>query len=412
MKTYLVGGAVRSQLLGLPIKERDWVVVGSTAEEMQARGFRPVGRDFPVFLHPDTGEEYALARTERKTGPGYRGFVFHAERTVTLAQDLTRRDLTVNAIAMDASGQLIDPMGGQRDLKARILRHVSPAFAEDPVRILRTARFAAELQPAGFRVAEETLTLMEKMVQEGEVNHLTAERVWQELEKALAAAAPAEFLRVLRSCGALAVILPELEQLFGVPQVEKYHPEVDTGIHILMVLEQAARLSTDPVVRFAALTHDLGKGVTPKSEWPKHHGHEERGVRMTEALCQRLKVPNAYRLAAAAASRYHTHCHRALHLKAETIMRVLEGLDAFRRPSRLRDFLLACKADTRGRTGHEEEHYPQAEYLQSCAQAARQVTAKSLQETGLEGKKLGTAIRKARVQAIQEMPKLPAGPTR
>ena len=405
MKTYLVGGAVRNQLLGLPVKERDWVVIGSTAEEMQARGFLPVGRDFPVFLHPKTKEEYALARTERKTGPGYRGFVFHAGPAVTLEQDLTRRDLTINAMAMDEAGQLIDPTGGQRDLEARVLRHISPAFAEDPVRILRTARFAAQLQPAGFRVVEKTTTLMKKMVENGEVSHLAAERVWLELGKALAAPAPAEFLRVLRSCGALAAILPEVEQLFGVPQVEKYHPEIDTGVHILMVLEQAARLSEDPVVRFAALTHDLGKGVTPKSEWPKHHGHEERGVRLVQALCRRLKVPNAYQLAAIAVCRYHTHCHRALSLRAETVMRMLEGLDALRRPSRLQDFLLACKADARGRTGHEEDIYAQAEYIESCAQAALQVSAKSLQDTSLAGKRLGAAIRRARVQAIGEVPK-------
>ena len=405
MKVYLVGGAVRDQLLGLPVAEKDWVVVGSTAAEMQARGFRPAGRDFPVFLHPDSGEEYALARTERKTGPGYGGFVFHADPGVTLEQDLARRDLRINAMAMDEAGRLIDPWGGQQDIKERVLHHVAAAFAEDPVRILRTARFAAKLHGAGFRVAEETMTLMGEIVRDGEAAHLTAERVWRELEKSLAAAAPAEFFRVLRGCGALAVIFPEVERLFGVPQTAKYHPEVDTGIHILMVLEQAARLSDDPVVRFAALTHDLGKGVTPQSQWPQHRGHEERGIRLVTEMCRRLKAPQAYRLAALAACRYHTHCHRALTLRPATIMRLLEGLDILRRPARLHGFLLACEADARGRTGHEEDSYPQGKYLRDCARAARQVTASTLQDKGLHGEKLGAALRRARIQALKKVPR-------
>jgi tRNA nucleotidyltransferase (CCA-adding enzyme) len=397
MKTYLVGGAVRDKLLSLPVKDRDYVVVGATPEEMRAQGFRLVGADFPVFLHPQTKHEYALARTERKIGPGYKGFAIHAAPDVTLEQDLERRDLTINAMAETEEGELIDPFGGAEDLRRGVLRHVSPAFAEDPLRILRVARFAARF---GFVVADETLALMRDLVGAGEVEALVPERVWAEIERALGERAPVRFFEVLRACGALARLLPEIERLFGVPQPEKYHPEIDTGVHTLMVLTQAARLSNDTRVRFAALLHDLGKGVTPRDLWPRHIGHEERGVGIIEALSQRLRVPNEHRDLAVAVSRYHLHCHRALELLPRTLLKMLEGLDAFRKPARLEGFLLACEADARGRLGHEDESYPQADLVRRAYTAARAVDARAFAAQGLDGAAIGERMRESRVAAI------------
>jgi tRNA nucleotidyltransferase (CCA-adding enzyme) len=383
MKIHLVGGAVRDALLGLSTSDRDWVVTGATPAQMQALGYRPVGKDFPVFLHPHSKEEYALARTERKSGHGYKGFVFNADPAVTLEEDLQRRDLTINAIASTEDGLLIDPWGGVRDLDARVLRHVSPAFAEDPLRVLRVARFAARFAPLGFRVAPETLSLMRQLSSSGELQHLVAERVWQEMEKALGEPAPAEFFRVLRECGALQVILPEVDALFGVPQPALHHPEIDTGVHVLMCLEQAARLSDDPVVRFATLVHDLGKGTTLPAYWPSHHGHEERGVALIAGLSERLRVPTRFTSIGRLVSQYHTHCHRAGQLRADTLLKLLEALDAFRRPLQLTQFLLACEADARGRTGFEERPYPQADRVRAAFAAASAIDIPALlQGTG------------------------------
>lgn len=401
MKIYLVGGAVRDKLLGLPVKERDWVVVGATPAQMVALGYKQVGKDFPVFLHPETHEEYALARTERKTGPGYKGFVVHADAKVTLEEDLQRRDLTINAIAEAPDGSLIDPYNGQRDLDARRLRHVAPAFTEDPVRILRVARFAARFAAQGFRVAQATQALMCQMVASGEVDALVPERVWMELARALAEAQPARFFEVLRDCAALARLMPELDALFGVPQPPAHHPEIDTGVHALMVLQAAAELTADTRVRFAALLHDLGKGGTPPSAWPRHIGHEARSVRLVEQLCARLKVPNDFRELAVLVARYHTHCHRAAELRAATLLEVLEALGAFRRSERFEQFLLACMADARGRTGHAQDVYPQADIFRRAQRAAAQVTAQPFVEQGLAGAAIAAAVRKARVRAIE-----------
>lgn len=400
LKTYLVGGAVRDRLLGLPVQDRDYVVVGATPEEMQQAGFKQVGADFPVFLHPVSGEQYALARTERKTGRGYHGFAVSFSPQVTLEQDLQRRDLTINAMAEDAAGQVIDPYGGQADLAAGRLCHVSPAFAEDPVRILRVARFAARFHGLGFVLARETLALMRQMVDAGEVDALVPERVWQEFERALGEPDPQRFVSVLRDCGALARVLPELDQLFGVPQPAGPHPEIDTGVHVLMVLEQAACLCDDPQVRFAALMHDLGKGITPPAEWPTHHGHEARGVALFKGLCARLKVPVAYRELALAVARDHGRAHRALELRPDTLLDVIERSDALRRPQRFAQFLLACEADHRGRTGFEQAPYPQAQRLQLALEAARGVDVASLAKQGLTGEAMRDALRAARTQAI------------
>lgn len=400
MKTYLVGGAVRDSLLGLSPKERDWVVVGGSPEELLALGYTPVGKDFPVFLHPRTKEEYALARTERKTGPGYTGFAFHAAPDVTLEQDLARRDLTINAIAQDEDGTLIDPYHGQADLDAGILRHVSPAFTEDPVRILRIARFAARFSRYGFKVAHETNALMRNMVDDGEVNALVAERVWKEFEKALTEERPSAFFKVLRGCGALAKLFPEIDRLYGVPQPEQHHPEIDTGVHVMMVLDQATQLSTDPRVRFAALTHDLGKGTTPQEEWPRHIGHEARSVKLVHELCDRLRIPNDYRDIAALTAEYHTHCHRALEIKPATLLKVLEALDVFRREERLEMYLTACLADARGCKGRETLDYPQMDRFRAAFKAAKNIDAKQFVEQGLQGEAIRAAIRKERTQAI------------
>jgi tRNA nucleotidyltransferase (CCA-adding enzyme) len=401
MQIYLVGGAVRDELLGLPVRERDWVVVGARPEELQTQGFKAVGKDFPVFLHPRSGEEYALARTERKTGPGYRGFETLFSPDVTLEQDLERRDLTINAIAKNPDGGgLIDPFGGQRDLGERVLRHVSGAFVEDPVRVLRVARFAARFAPLGFKVAPETLDLMREIAARGELDTLVSERVWQENQRALEMPAPARFFEVLRDANALPIIFPELHALFGVPQPEQWHPEIDTGVHTLMVLEQAAKLSDDPVVRFAALTHDLGKGTTPPSEWPRHIAHEQRGVALVEAMCDRLKIPNAYRELAALVSRYHLDAHRVTELRDSTLLEVLERLDAFRRPARFEQWVLACEADARGRKGLENRDYPQADHLRRARDTVAKVTLEPAERDGLDGPKIAEKLRKARLAAL------------
>ncbi len=406
MKTYLVGGAVRDALLGLPVKERDWVIVGATPEDIQAmlaQGFRPVGKDFPVFLHPETREEYALARTERKQGRGYHGFIVHASPEVTLEEDLARRDLTINAIAQDENGRLIDPYGGLRDLKARLLRHVSPAFVEDPLRLLRTARLAARLAPLGFRVADETMELMRRMVEQGEVDALVPERVWQEIVKALQTDHPARFFEILRESGALARLMPELDALFGVPQPASHHPEIDTGVHSLMALQQAVRLGADAPTRLAALLHDIGKGTTPPQLWPHHYGHERRGAHLLQAMAGRLRMPAEYRDLAILTARWHTHAHRAFELRPSTLLRLLHHLDALRRPQRFAQFLLACEADARGRLGLEDRAYPQAAYLRQALQAIQGVSAKPLLEKGLRGEALGQALSLERLRALQAL---------
>lgn len=404
MQIYLVGGAVRDELLGLPARERDWVVVGARPEELLAQGFKPVGKDFPVFLHPQTGEEYALARTERKTGPGYRGFETLFSPDVTLEQDLERRDLTINAIAKDPdSGALVDPFGGQRDLRDRSLRHVSPAFVEDPVRVLRVARFAARFAPLGFAVAPETVEVMREIAARGELDALVSERVWQETQRALELPAPARFFEVLRAADALPKIFPELHALFGVPQPERWHPEIDSGVHTLMALEQAAKLSDDPVVRFAALTHDLGKGTTPPDEWPRHIAHEQRGVALVEALCDRLRIPNSYRELGVLVSRYHLEAHRVEELRTGTLLDLLEHTDAFRRPARFEQFVLACEADARGRKGLENRDYPQAEHLRRARAAAAGATLDPAERDGLNGQQIAEKLRRARLAALAEL---------
>jgi tRNA nucleotidyltransferase (CCA-adding enzyme) len=403
MRVYLVGGAVRDRLLGLPVRERDWVVVGATPEELVRRGYEPVGREFPVFLHPTNHEEYALARQERKVGPGYRGFTTQFAPTVTLEEDLRRRDLTINAMAEDENGALIDPYGGQADLAARLLRHVSEAFVEDPVRILRVARFAARLAPLGFSVAEETLALMRRITDSGEARTLVPERVWQETERALAEAHPEVFFDTLRACGALAVIYPEIDALFGVSQPPRWHPEIDTGVHVMLAVRYAAAQGTPVGVRFAVLTHDLGKAQTPKSEWPRHHGHEELGVPLINELCDRLKVPNAHRELAILAARHHTLVHRALELRPATVLTLLENCDALRRPERFAELLLACEADARGRTGREDAPYPQVGYLREALAAATAVTLAESERRGLEGAEIGAELRRRRLTAISSL---------
>jgi tRNA nucleotidyltransferase (CCA-adding enzyme) len=405
MEKYLVGGAVRDQLLGYPVNERDWVVIGETPESMTKQGFRPVGKDFPVFLHPNTHEEYALARTERKTAPGYKGFVVHADVDITLEQDLQRRDLTINAIAMTPEGEYIDPYGGRVDLEERLFRHVSPAFAEDPVRILRVARFAARYHHLGFKLAPDTQELMRAMVNAGEVNHLVSERVWAELYKALNETSPSAFFYTLMDCGALEKIFPEIYKLFGVPQPEKYHPEIDTGLHSLMCLEQAALLSTKPEVRFAALVHDLGKALSPKDNLPHHYGHETNGLPVLEALCYRLRVPNAFKALALHVMQYHTHCHKVAELKSSTLIDLLNTLGAFKQHNHLPEFLLACEADAKGRTGLENKPYPQAAYLLAAAKTAASVDTTSLMNGVLQGPEIGEAIRRLRIQAIAVLTK-------
>ena len=405
MEVYLVGGAVRDELLGLPVKERDWCVVGATPDELEDLGYRPVGRDFPVFLHPETAEEYALARTERKTAAGYHGFVFYTSPDVTIDEDLGRRDLTINAIARNRNGELIDPFNGRHDIDKKLLRHVSNAFAEDPVRILRTARFAARFHSLGFRVADETMQLMNDMVCNGEVDALVPDRVWKETEAALADSRPDVYFEVLHTCGALKAVFPEIEALFGVPQPEKWHPEIDSGVHTLMVLQQAALLSQDIDVRFAALVHDLGKATTRKSELPKHPGHEARSVRLIESLAKRLPVPNACRELACLAAEFHTHCHRAFELRPSTILKVFDRADAFRRTERFDKLMLVCEADARGRTGLENRDYPQADFFRAARRAAADVEVNDLTAGDLTGAEIGKAIHKRRQHAVERFRK-------
>ena len=398
MKIYCVGGAVRDELLGLKVTDRDYVVVGATPQDMLRLGFKPVGKDFPVFLHPKSHEEYALARTERKTARGYKGFKIHAAPDVTLEDDLARRDLTINAIAKDDRGRIVDPYGGVKDLKAGVLRHISPAFAEDPVRILRVARFAARF---GFDVAKETLDLMRAMTQNGEVDALVAERVWQELAKGLMEAKPSRMFEVLRQCSALNKILPEVDRLFGVPQPTEYHPEIDTGAHIMLVIDYAASKNFSLPVRFAALTHDLGKGVTPRSQWPHHPGHEARSVELVKALCKRIKVPAACRDLALLAAKYHGEAYRAQDLKPATLVRLLQALDAFRKPQRFVEFLEACGCDFHGRTGFETRLYPQAEYLQNALRAAQSVNAGEIARRVRKPGQIAANVRAARIAAVK-----------
>ncbi|MCX7898106.1 MAG: multifunctional CCA addition/repair protein [Rhodocyclaceae bacterium] len=398
MKIYCVGGAVRDELLGRPVADRDWVVVGATPEEMLAKGFLPVGRDFPVFLHPETREEYALARTERKQGHGYHGFVFYASPTVTLEEDLARRDLTINAIAKDEEGRLIDPYGGQRDLENKILRHVSPAFAEDPLRILRLARFAARLPD--FSVAAETLALAKALAASGELDHLTPERVWQELSRGLMEAKPSRMFEVLRACDALARLLPELDRLWGVPQRADFHPEIDTGVHTMMVIDMAARLGLPLAARFAALTHDLGKGLTPAEILPRHVGHEARSAELIQPLCARLRVPAECRAIALAVALYHGEIHKVAELRPATKLALLERCDALRRPQRFEQILGACEADWRGRLGHEDQPYPAAAQWRALAAAVRHVDARAIVAACEDPQQIPERIRQARLAAI------------
>ncbi|MDE2148707.1 MAG: multifunctional CCA addition/repair protein [Gammaproteobacteria bacterium] len=408
MKRYLVGGAIRDELLALPVVERDWVVVGATPERMLAAGFRPVGKDFPVFLHPQTGEEHALARTERKSGPGYHGFVFHAGPEVTIEDDLSRRDLTVNAIARDDdTGELIDPYGGVADLRARLLRHVAPAFAEDPVRVLRVARFAARFAPLGFAVAPQTLALMGAIVTAGEVDHLVPERVWKETERALsgdgrapAGYRPSVFFRTLRACGALARIMPELDALFGVPQPVQYHPEIDAGDHVMRCIDVAQDLGFALPVRVAALLHDLGKAATPRQQWPSHKLHDRRGVPLVKGFCERLRVPRAYRELAVVVAREHLHVHRAGELRAGTLLALLQRLRAFQRGDFFEQALNACLCDARGRLGCEHCDYPPVPYLRQAAAVAAQVQARQVMGEGVSGAQVGSALRRARAQRL------------
>ncbi len=402
MKIYLVGGAVRDQLLGLPVNEHDWLVVGATPAEMLAQGYTPVGKDFPVFLHPETKDEYALARTERKSGHGYQGFAFHAAPDVSIEEDLLRRDLTVNAMAMDENGNLIDPYGGQKDLQQRLLRHVSQAFMEDPVRVLRVARFAARFAAQGFRVADETNALMLKMVDSGELDYLVPERIWAETYKALVTEWPSRFFETLRECGALQLLFPEIERLYGVPQPARHHPEIDTGVHTMMVVEQAARLSSEPRVRFAALLHDLGKGLTDSNQWPRHHGHEKSGVRLVKQLCERLRVPGDFRELAVLVAEYHGHYRRVTdELRADTISRTLNALDAYRRPERFKEFLLACEADLRGRTGFESQATPHGDTFKRLYEVANKVDIGVIIDSGAKGKEIGEAINRLRTREIE-----------
>lgn len=401
MQVYLVGGAVRDRLLGLEVKERDYVVVGAHAEELLAEGYEPVGRDFPVFLHPRTREEYALARIERKQGHGYTGFACYAAPEVTLEEDLLRRDLTINAIAEDAEGQLHDPYGGQADLEARLLRHVSPAFSEDPLRVLRAARFAARFHHLGFRIAGETLALMGDIARSGELAHLTPERVWKELEKVLGGENPQVFFQVLRDCGALAVLFPELDRLFGVPARPQWHPEIDTGIHALMAIEQAARISADLCVRFATVCHDFGKAETPAEILPSHHGHGERGLPLIRNFCSRFRVPNEYRDLALLVSEFHCLIHIATELRTVTLLRLFDKLDAWRRPQRLAQLLDCCRADFHGRLGFAEREYPEPDYVAEAFAAAQAVPVQPIIAAGYQGEAIRQKLGRERQLAIR-----------
>jgi tRNA nucleotidyltransferase (CCA-adding enzyme) len=403
MKTYLVGGAVRDKLLKYPFNERDWVITGASVKDMLELGYQQVGKDFPVFLHPKTKEEHALARIERKSGHGYAGFEVDARPEVTLEEDLSRRDLTINAIAEDTEGNIIDPFNGVSDIKHKILRHVSNAFVEDPVRVLRLARFAARYHHLGFTIADDTSNLMTTITRDGELEHLVAERVWKEMERALGEKNPEVFFKVLRDVGALKVLLPEIDILFGIPNPEQWHPEIDTGLHTMMVLEQAVKLSKLPLVRFSALCHDLGKGVTPKEHWPKHRGHEKTGIKVINTLCERLKIPKEFRELACLGSEYHLHAHKVLELKPNTLLNMMEAFDVYRRPERFTYFLDISEADARGRTGFEDKDYPQRNYLEKAVQVVLSISNKSLDDPSLSGKAIGDALRKARLQALAKL---------
>ncbi|GGI69676.1 multifunctional CCA addition/repair protein [Shewanella gelidii] len=403
MEIYLVGGAVRDQLLKQTVKDKDYVVVGASVEQMLSQGFRQVGKDFPVFLHPKTQHEYALARTERKTGSGYGGFSVYAKDDVTLAQDLLRRDLTINAMAQDARGKIIDPHGGQRDIQQKQLRHVSDAFAEDPLRVLRVARFAARFHHLGFSIAPETLLLMKQISQSGELSALTPERIWLEIDKTLAADNPQVFFDVLRQVDALKELLPEIDNLFGVPQPEKWHPEIDSGIHTLMVLQQSARITQNKAIRFGALVHDLGKALSPPEHWPKHHGHGQKGLGVIKQLCQRLRIPNDFRDLALLGSDQHQNVHNAFTLKANTIINIFDKADFWRKPERVQQLLLICEADSKGRTGFEETSYPQADYLQQCFNAASQVDIKAILNAGFKGAEIRKQLTLARINEVERI---------
>ncbi|MEH6371163.1 multifunctional CCA addition/repair protein [Pectobacterium carotovorum] len=402
MKIYLVGGAVRDSLLGLPVTEKDWVVVGATPENLLAQGYQQVGKDFPVFLHPVSRDEYALARTERKSGKGYTGFVCHAAPDVTLEQDLLRRDLTINAIARTERGDLIDPYHGRRDLENRLLRHVSDAFSEDPLRVLRVARFAARFAHLGFQIAEETMALMQKMAHEGELAYLTPERVWKETEKALGTSSPDVYFQVLRDCGALAVLFPEIDNLYGVPAPAKWHPEIDTGIHTMMTVAMAARLSPEIDVRFATLCHDLGKGLTPPELWPRHHGHGPAGVKLVEALCQRLRVPNPIRDLAKLVAEYHDLVHTVQVLQPKTLLKLFDAIDVWRKPQRLEQLALTSEADARGRAGFEENPYPQGDYLREAFRVASQVSSAAVVADGFKGIDVRNELARRRIHALAD----------
>ncbi|QQD22259.1 multifunctional CCA addition/repair protein [Oceanospirillaceae bacterium ASx5O] len=401
MQIYLVGGAVRDGLLKRPVKDRDWVVVGATPEQLLALGYEQVGADFPVFLHPKTREEYALARTERKSGQGYQGFECRFSPDVTLEQDLLRRDLTINAMAQDEQGNIVDPYGGRADLEQKILRHVSPAFAEDPLRVLRVARFAARFAPLGFTIAPETLALMQHMVSAGELDHLVAERVWTETRRALLEATPTVYIETLRACGALKVWLPELDALFGIPQPEKHHPEIDCGLHALLSLQAAAQVSDELPVRWAALVHDLGKALTPPAEWPRHIAHETRGLKPLKTLHKRLKTPNDCADLALLSCEFHTHVHRAFELKGSTLVKLFNQLDAWRKPERFEQFLQVCEADAHGRTGLEHSPYPQADYCRTALREALTITAQDMIALGLQGAAIRAGLDEARATHLQ-----------
>ncbi len=403
MKVYLVGGAVRDSLLNIAVQDRDYVVVGATPADMLQQGYQQVGKDFPVFLHPKTNQEYALARTERKSGKGYKGFEVHASPDVTLEEDLKRRDITINAIAQDEQGQIIDPCGGRRDLDSKIIRHITNAFAEDPLRVLRVARFHARFVEQGFTLAPETLRLMQEMSASGELESLVPERVWVEVHKALKQDNPAQFFLTLKECGALAVLFPEISNLFGVPQRKEYHPEIDTGIHSILVLQQATKLSNDPMVRFAAILHDLGKADTPADILPRHIGHEQRSLKHIDNVCQRYKVPKDYQRLALLVAEYHGIMHRIFELKASTLLSLFEKLDAFRKPDRLHQFVLACKADSLGRTGLESKPYPQADYTIDAYARCKRIDVKPFLAAGLKGPAIAEAVRTQRISILKSV---------
>lgn len=405
MKIYLVGGAVRDKRLNISIKDQDWLVVGSTAQEMIEQGYIQVGADFPVFLHPETKDEYALARTEKKSGHGYQGFVLDTSKSITLEEDLLRRDLTINAMVMTEEGEIIDPYGGQKDLEDRVLRHVSDAFVEDPLRVLRVARFAARLAHLDFKVAPETLALMQNIADQGELNHLTPERVWQEAERALGERSPWVFFETLKHTNSLSILFPEIDALFGIPQPAQYHPEIDTGIHSLLSLKAASELSPSSSVRFAALVHDLGKALTPQNKWPAHHGHEKLGISPIKNLTTRIKTPNNYKELALMTSEYHTHIHRAFELRSGTTLKVLKSCDAFRKPERFKDMLVCCKADARGRTGFEDTTYKQADYIEAILAKLSQITTREIIQQGYKGKEIGKQLDILRLKTIDELKK-------